>query len=87
MSDQMTQHDDIHVTATVALCELLVKMSPVLAIKNAGEMEVCFHTFFTMALTGSERLTARTGRFNRGNTPPYPLNGRLDGLQGRSRRC
>jgi hypothetical protein len=65
----MIQHDDIHATETVALYELLVKISPVLAMKNIEEIEVCLHTFFTMALTGSEWLTARTCRFNRGNIP------------------
>ena len=50
-SQKTTQLDNIHVTATVTLCELLVKISPVLTKKNIGEIEVCLHSFFTSALT------------------------------------
>jgi hypothetical protein len=83
----MIQHDNIHVTATIILCELLVKISPVLTIKNIGETEVCLHSFFTSALTESEWLTARIGRFTREKEPLYPLNGRFGELQNVSERC
>jgi len=83
----MIKHDNIHITATVARCELLVKISPVLTIKIIGEIEVCLHSFFTLALTEGEWLTARTGRFTREKEPLYPLNGRLGGLQNKSERC
>jgi hypothetical protein len=75
----MIHHDNIHVFAIVTVCELLVKISPVLTIKNIGEIEVCLHSFFTSALTEGEWLTAaQTGRFSR------EIGG---GLQNRSEPC
>jgi hypothetical protein len=40
MSENRTQLDNIHVTATVTLCQLLVKISSVLIKKNIGETEI-----------------------------------------------
>ena len=69
MSDKMIQLDNIHVTETATLCELLEKISPILTIKNIVEIVVCVHSFFTSALTEGEWLTARTGRFTREKEP------------------